>query len=80
MYLIFLGFSIMGNFVSKLPNDAALKAAEQLIEEFKRRNYVNRNCWSFYGHRDKGNTTCPGDALYAHFQSWENWHNICTNQ
>ena len=67
----------MGNFDDHLPNDAALNAAKQLIDEFERRNYVQRGCWSFYGHRDKGSTSCPGEQLYKEFQTWKNWHMEC---
>ena len=33
--------------------------------------------YEFYGHRDKGNTLCPGDPLYARWSTWENWHRTC---
>ena len=73
------GFSIMGNFVETLPNQNAMLAAKQVLLEFERRGAVKRDCWSFYGHRDKGSTTCPGDALYNEFQTWNNWHKECDN-
>ena len=39
-------------------------AAKQLMNEMERRNYVNRECWGFYGHRDKGDTACPGQEKF----------------
>jgi len=69
----------MGNFMEILPTPAALDAAQQLIAELERRNYVNRSCWSFYGHRDKGETACPGTELYKEFGTWPNWHQECSN-
>ena len=49
----------------------------QLIEHMKREGYINSVCYGFYGHRDKGNTVCPGDPLYALWGDWENWHREC---
>ena len=43
----------------------------------KRQGYINPSCYEFYGHRDKGNTLCPGDPLYARWSTWENWHRNC---
>lgn len=69
----------MGNFMEHLPTQVGLDAAKQLMEEFERHNYVNRACWSFYGHRDKSSTECPGTELYKEFQTWSNWHKECPN-
>ena len=43
----------------------------------KREGYINSGCYGFFGHRDKGNTVCPGDPLYALWGDWENWHREC---
>ena len=72
-----LGFSVMGNFMEKLPTESALAAAKQLMAEMERRNYVAPSCWSFYGHRDKSTTECPGTELYKEFTSWDNFQREC---
>jgi len=72
-----LGFSIMGDFSYKLPNQVAIDAAQQLIEHFERKGFVNRNCYEFSGHRDHGSTVCPGDPLYALWGTYEHWHAVC---
>ena len=72
-----LGFSIMGDFSHELPNEQSIAAADQLIQYLKRQGYINPSCYEFYGHRDKGNTVCPGDPLYARWSTWENWHRTC---
>jgi len=61
-----------------MPNQRALDAAKQLIDEMIARNYLSKDCYGFFGHRDKRETLCPGDLLYEHFKSWKNWHKECT--
>ncbi|CBY14000.1 unnamed protein product [Oikopleura dioica] len=72
-----LGFTIMGSFISDLPNSRALNAAKQLMREMEKRGFIDERCWSFFGHRDKGNTTCPGDRLFEEFKEWKNFHREC---
>jgi hypothetical protein len=67
----------MGSFISDLPNSRALFAAKQLMKEMEKRGYIDERCWSFFGHRDKGSTTCPGDRLYEEFKDWKNFHREC---
>lgn len=64
--------------MEKIPNQRALNAAKQLIEEMVTRNYLSKECYGFFGHRDKKETLCPGDQLYEEFKSWKNWHKECT--
>ena len=67
----------MGDFQTRLPEQIAIDAASQLIEYLKRNKFINPTCYEFYGHRDKGNTVCPGDPLYELWGGWENWHATC---
>ena len=57
----------MGDYSNRLPNQNALDAVDELIAWLERRNYLNRSCYEFAGHRDHGNTLCPGDPLYGNF-------------
>jgi len=72
-----LGFSIMGDFSYKMPNQAALDAVDTLINYMEEKNFLNKNCYEFAGHRDHGNTVCPGDPLYSHWSSYNHWHEVC---
>lgn len=55
----------MGNFSNRLPNQNALDAVDELIAWLERKNFVNKNCYEFAGHRDKNATVCPGDPRYG---------------
>ena len=57
----------MGDYTNRLPNQNALDAVDELIAWMERRNYLNRSCYEFAGHRDHGSTICPGDPLYGNF-------------
>lgn len=57
----------MGDYTNRLPNQNALDAVDELIAWMERRNYLNRSCYEFAGHRDHGSTLCPGDPLYGNF-------------
>ena len=72
-----IGFSVAGDFSNVAPNKAARDAATQLLDYLSRNNFVRRSCWSFYGHRDKDATICPGNPLYAEWGKHSNWHKRC---
>ena len=72
-----IGFSVAGDFSNVAPNKAAKDAATQLLDYLERKNFVRRSCWSFYGHRDKDATICPGNPLYAEWGKHKNWHKRC---
>ena len=62
-----LGISIMGDFQSKLPTSAQLQSLTALTSQQRRRYRVSPG--NIYGHRDLGQSVCPGDRLYAWMQS-----------
>ena len=72
-----IGFSVAGDFSNIAPNQAAKDAVFQLLDYLERKNFVRRSCWSFYGHRDKDATICPGNPLYADWGRHKNWHKRC---
>merc|ERR1712241_1352576 len=72
-----IGFPVAGDFSNTAPNKAAKDAATQLLSYLERKNFVRRSCWSFYGHRDKDATICPGNPLYAEWGKHKNWHKRC---
>jgi N-acetylmuramoyl-L-alanine amidase len=63
------GVSIMGNFMHRNPNAAALKATQQLITCGISLGKL-RATYSLHGHRDGTCTDCPGNTLYNTIQSW----------
>ena len=63
---------MMGNFMEKLPNVAALDALKGMIELGIRLGKITPD-YKLYGHRDVGTTLCPGDKLYELIQTWEHF-------
>ncbi|KAL5015648.1 hypothetical protein ScPMuIL_007269 [Solemya velum] len=64
--------SVMGNFMTRLPNEAALRAVRNLIACGVEMEKVTPT-YHLYGHRDVKSTACPGDTLYAHIQLWSHF-------
>ena len=64
-----IAFSVMGNFMEKLPNEATLDAVKGMIELGIILGKITPD-YKLYGHRDVGNTSCPGDKLYELIQTW----------
>ncbi|XP_056006494.1 peptidoglycan-recognition protein SC2-like isoform X2 [Ostrea edulis] len=64
--------SFMGNFMTHPPNDASLTAVKKLIDYGISQGYIAAT-YKLYGHRDVGNTACPGDALYPIIQTWPHY-------
>ena len=59
----------MGNFMTHVPNQAALDAVNLMIACAIKENKLTPN-YKLYGHRDVGNTACPGDAFYKLIETW----------
>ena len=64
-----IAFSIMGNFMTSLPNQAALDAVNNMIKCAVKLNKLTPD-FKLYGHRDVGTTACPGDDLYRLIETW----------
>ncbi|XP_074874014.1 peptidoglycan-recognition protein SC2-like [Carettochelys insculpta] len=64
-----LGFSFLGTFTNSLPNAAALNAAKHLIRCAVSRGFLSRT-YRLKGHRNVGQTSCPGNALYQEIKKW----------
>ena len=64
--------SVMGSFMHRKPNDAALNAIKNLIQCGVSHGYIT-STYSLYGHRDVGSTNCPGDALYQEIRTWPHY-------
>ncbi|KAJ8317122.1 hypothetical protein KUTeg_005026 [Tegillarca granosa] len=67
--------SFMGNFMSHLPVQKALDAAQALIECGVAKGYIEGD-YSLYGHRDVKATSCPGDSLYNHIRAWPHYNTV----
>ena len=59
----------MGNFNDRIPNKKALDAIKLLIN-FGLRNGFIKDSYVLKGHRNVGNTLCPGEALYNEIKKW----------
>ncbi|CAH1780357.1 unnamed protein product [Owenia fusiformis] len=69
------GISIMGNFMTFLPDKKALDAFKNLVQCGIDNGRIQSN-YSLIGHRqanEPGYTVCPGTALYCHVQTWEHF-------
>ncbi|KAF4520936.1 hypothetical protein B566_EDAN008911 [Ephemera danica] len=60
------------NDVNRIPNNAAINTCKQLIQCGMDARYV-QYAHSLLGHRQAVATECPGDALYAEIQTWDNY-------
>ena len=64
-----LAVAVMGNFINRKPNAAALNALKNLIKCGINLGYIT-STYKLYGHRDVSWTACPGDALYKEIKTW----------
>jgi N-acetylmuramoyl-L-alanine amidase len=67
-----IAFSFMGDFSRKLPTTEALRALQDMIQYGIRLGKITSD-YKLYGHRDVGDTECPGDVLYEHIKTWEHF-------
>jgi LysM repeat protein len=58
-----LGISVVGDYMRRLPNPAQLAALDAFLTEQRMRFRVGKS--RVYGHRELGQSQCPGDALFA---------------
>ncbi|XP_033756598.1 peptidoglycan-recognition protein SC2-like [Pecten maximus] len=65
--------SFMGNFMDTLPSANSLHAAKALVQCGVNKGYIEAN-YSLFGHRDVGNTDCPGNSLYAEIRTWDRYN------
>lgn len=68
-----LGFCVMGDFTSHVHNDLAINAVKSLIDCGVKTGRITQN-YVLKGHRDVGQTSCPGDKLYALIKTWPHYH------
>lgn len=71
--LIFPGISFIGDFRTRLPNPSAIHAAQELIRCGVENGKIIGN-YVLKGHRDVGNTECPGQTLYDYIQTWPHYN------
>ncbi|XP_075041960.1 peptidoglycan-recognition protein SC2-like [Mixophyes fleayi] len=64
-----IGISFIGDYMTKLPSQAALNAAKRLISCGVSKRMIQPN-YTLKGHRNVGSTDCPGNALYNNIKSW----------
>lgn len=66
------GTSVIGNYMTKLPNEKALSALKGVIQCGLKLGKLSAD-YRLYGHRDAGKTDCPGDTLYKEIQTWPHY-------
>ncbi|XP_017956083.1 peptidoglycan-recognition protein SD [Drosophila navojoa] len=70
-----LAIAFIGNFDLESPTDAALAAAQSLLEHAVSQGELAQN-YDLLGHRQLSATKSPGDALYTIIKSWPHWRNV----
>jgi len=66
------GFSMIGNFMKKVPNKKALKAVKAIINCGVQKGFIKKN-YELFGHMDGYCTECPGDKLYNLIKTWDHY-------
>ncbi|KAK6166251.1 hypothetical protein SNE40_022996 [Patella caerulea] len=64
-----LGFCVIGDFTSRVPNAAAINALKQLIDCGVKNGKI-RSDYIIKGHRDVRATACPGTTFYQLIKTW----------
>lgn len=64
------GAAMIGNFKNRIPVPQAITAMKNLLACGVQLGKISYS-YELLGHRDKGSTECPGDALYNEIQTWE---------
>ncbi|XP_034723253.1 peptidoglycan recognition protein 5 [Etheostoma cragini] len=59
-----LGIAFMGNFKDETPSTEAMSSVKKLLQSGVSQGFLNPK-FSLFGHRDLGDTECPGGKLYA---------------
>ncbi|XP_041367787.1 peptidoglycan-recognition protein SC2-like [Gigantopelta aegis] len=67
-----LGFCVIGDFTSHVPNTAAQNAVKQLIQCAVDNGKIRHN-YIVKGHRDVVQTSCPGTKFYELIHSWPHY-------
>lgn len=63
-----LGVSVIGDFMTRLPNPKQLSALKAFLDDKREKYGVGKG--RIYGHRDLHASLCPGDALYGWVKSY----------
>nr|XP_012140463.1 PREDICTED: peptidoglycan-recognition protein SC2 [Megachile rotundata] len=67
-----IGICVMGNYMNRNPNSAAISAVKNLIQYGVDLGKITSN-YKLLGHRQTKATSCPGDTFYRLIQSWPHW-------
>jgi N-acetylmuramoyl-L-alanine amidase len=67
-----VAFSVMGNFMTRLPDPVAMSAVQNMITCGIQQGRITPE-YKLYGHRDVGATACPGDKLYELINTWAHY-------
>lgn len=66
---IAIAFSIMGNYMTRIPNQKAIDALKEIISVGISKGKITKD-YKLYGHKDVGKTECPGEKLYHLIKKW----------
>ncbi|KAL0973294.1 hypothetical protein UPYG_G00201550 [Umbra pygmaea] len=63
-----LGIALLGNFNNESPSPKALSSVKKILQFGVSQGYLNTR-FILLGHRDLGDTLCPGERLYSSLQN-----------
>ncbi|XP_015509215.2 peptidoglycan-recognition protein SC2 [Neodiprion lecontei] len=67
-----IGICIIGDYTSRMPNNASLEAFQSLIDCGISLGKVKPD-YKLIGHRQGRDTQCPGETFYAHIKTMPHW-------
>nr|KAG5698049.1 hypothetical protein BaRGS_016697 [Batillaria attramentaria] len=72
-----IAICVIGDFTNHAPNAAAQNTVKQLIQCGLDNHMISPH-YTLKGHRDVGQTACPGTAFYHVIQSWSHYRSGTT--
>lgn len=65
-----VGIVLMGDYTARLPSDAQIAALQKLLVALHQVYGIALNRDAIVGHRQVGQTACPGNTAYPHLDEW----------
>ncbi|XP_039987267.1 peptidoglycan recognition protein 5 [Xiphias gladius] len=59
-----LGIAFMGNFNNEAPSNKSILSVKRLLQSGVSQSFLHKE-FALFGHKDLGDTECPGEQLYA---------------
>lgn len=67
-----IGIVLIGDYTDKNPSSIMQKRAHEIIAFGVSNDYIDKG-YTLYGHRQVGNTECPGNMFFETLKTWPHW-------